>query len=88
MSPQTTDNLLWECEPLRKQRQILRKSITKADGNWPITNSDLAIKYSCFNVCERYKFWNFVNGKLQQNIFRSSKLTYENLVNRNKKKHN
>jgi endonuclease/exonuclease/phosphatase (EEP) superfamily protein YafD len=24
MSPQTTDHLLWECELLRKQRQVLK----------------------------------------------------------------
>jgi len=42
MSPQTTDHLLWECEILRKQRQVLRNSIMKAGRNWPITNSDLA----------------------------------------------
>ena len=48
MSPQTTDHLLWECDLLKKQRQVLRNSITKAGGNWPITNSDLANKYTKF----------------------------------------
>jgi len=48
MSPQTTDHLLWECELLRKQRQVLRNSITKAGGNWPKINSDLANKYTKF----------------------------------------
>jgi hypothetical protein len=28
-SPQTADHLLWECELLRKQRQVLRDSIMK-----------------------------------------------------------
>jgi hypothetical protein len=28
-SPQTADHLLWECELLRKQRQVLRNSIMK-----------------------------------------------------------
>jgi hypothetical protein len=37
---QTTDNLLWECEILRKQRQVITNSIMKVDGNWPITNFD------------------------------------------------
>ena len=46
MSPQTTDHLQLECELLRKQRQVLRNSITKAGGNWPIINSDLANKYT------------------------------------------
>jgi hypothetical protein len=55
MSPQTTDHLLWVCELLRKQRQILRNSITNAGGNWPITNSDLANKYTKF-------FQKFVNA--------------------------
>ena len=48
MSPQTTDHLLWECDILKKQRQVLRNSITKNGGNWPITNSDLANKYTKF----------------------------------------
>jgi hypothetical protein len=55
MSPQTTDHLLWECELLRKQRQVLRNSITKVGGKWPITNSDLANKYTKF-------FQKFVNS--------------------------
>ena len=54
MNPQTTDHLLWECDLLKKQRQVLRKSIRKTDGNWPITNSDLANKYTKF-------FQRFVN---------------------------
>jgi len=54
MSPQTTDHLLWECDLLKKQRQILKNSITKTGGNWPITNSDLANKYTKF-------FQRFVN---------------------------
>jgi hypothetical protein len=54
MSPQTTDHLLWVCDLLKKQRQVLRTSITKAGGNWPITNSDLANKYTKF-------FQRFVN---------------------------
>jgi hypothetical protein len=55
MSRQTTDHLLWECEMLSKQRQVLRNSITKDGGNWPITNSDLANKYAKF-------FQKFVNS--------------------------
>jgi hypothetical protein len=47
-SPQTTDHLLWECELLRKQRQVLRNSIMKVGRNWPITNFDLANKYTKF----------------------------------------
>ena len=46
MSPQTTVHLLCECELLRKQRKVLRNSITNAGGKWPITNSDLANKYT------------------------------------------
>jgi hypothetical protein len=57
MSPHTTDHLLWECKLLRKRRQILRNSITKAGGNWPITNSDLANKYTKFFQ----KFLNTIN---------------------------
>ena len=37
MSPQTTDHLLWECELLRKQREVLKNSITKAGGDWSLT---------------------------------------------------
>jgi hypothetical protein len=48
MSPRTADHLLWECELLRKQRDVLKNSIKKAGGNWPITNSDLANKYKKF----------------------------------------
>ena len=42
---------------LRKQRQVLRNSITKAGGNWPITNSDLANKYTKFSQ----RFLNTIN---------------------------
>jgi len=59
MSPQTTDHLLWERELLRKQRQVLRNSITKAGRNWPITNSDLANRYTKFFQ----KFLNTINFK-------------------------
>jgi hypothetical protein len=46
-SAQTTDHL-WECELLRKQRHVLGNSIMKVGGNWPITNFDLANKYTKF----------------------------------------
>ena len=59
MSPQTTDHLLWECDLLRKQRQVLRSSIMKAGRNWPITNFDLANKYTKFIQ----KFVNTINFK-------------------------
>jgi hypothetical protein len=41
-----TDHLLWECELLRKQREVLKNSITKVGGNWPLTTSDLANKHT------------------------------------------
>jgi hypothetical protein len=53
-SPQIADHLLWQCELLRKQRQVLRNSIVKDGGNWPITNFDLSNKYTTF-------FQTFVN---------------------------
>jgi hypothetical protein len=53
-SSQTADHLLWEYELLRKQRQVLRNSIMNVGGNWPITNSDLANKYT-------KRFQKFVN---------------------------
>jgi hypothetical protein len=46
IGPQTTDHLLWECELLRKQREVLKNCITKAGGNWSIMNSDLANSYT------------------------------------------
>ena len=46
MGPQPSDHLLWECELLRKQREVLKNRIKKAGGNWPITNSDLANKHT------------------------------------------
>jgi len=46
MGPQTTDHLLWECELLRKQREVLKNRIKTAGGNWPITNSNLANKHT------------------------------------------
>jgi hypothetical protein len=53
-SPQTADNLLWECELLRKQRQALRNTVMKVGENWAITKFDLANKYTKF-------FQKFVN---------------------------
>jgi hypothetical protein len=47
-APQTTDHLLWECDLLRKQRQIFRNRIMKAGGSWPITNSDYQISIQNF----------------------------------------
>ena len=44
MGPQTSDHLLWECELLIKQREVLKNRIKKAGGNWPINNFDLAKK--------------------------------------------
>jgi hypothetical protein len=46
MGPQATDQLLWECELLSKQREVLKNCITKAGGNCPIINSDLANNYT------------------------------------------
>jgi hypothetical protein len=48
LSSQTADHLLWGRELLRKQREVLRNSIIKVGGNWPITNTDLANKYTTF----------------------------------------
>jgi hypothetical protein len=47
-SSHTADHLLRECELFKKQRQVLRNSFMKAGGNWPITNFDLANKYTNF----------------------------------------
>jgi hypothetical protein len=56
-SPQITDHLLWECELLRKQRQVLKNSMMKVGGKWPLANFDLTNKHTIFsNVCEHTKF--------------------------------
>jgi hypothetical protein len=60
MNPQTTYHLLWECELLRKQRQVLKISIMKAGGILPITNSDLKNKYTKFFQ----KFVNTINFEI------------------------
>jgi hypothetical protein len=57
--PQTADHLLWVCELLRKQRQVLRNSIMQVGGYRPITNFDLANKYANFFQ----KFVNTINFK-------------------------
>ena len=54
MNPQTTDHLIWECALLSKQRQSLKHNITKAGRRWPITNHELANKYT-------HLFLKFVN---------------------------
>jgi hypothetical protein len=46
MNSQTTDHLIRECTLLSKQRQILKNSITKASGRWPISINELANKYT------------------------------------------
>jgi len=60
MDPQTTDHLLWEYELLRKQREVLKNCITKASGNWPTINSDLANNYTKLFQ----KFVNSINFKI------------------------
>jgi len=46
MGPQTSDHLLWVCELLRKQREVLKTRIKQTGGNWPINNSDPANKHT------------------------------------------
>jgi len=46
MGPHTSDHLLWECELLRNQREVLKNRIKKAGGKWSITNSGLANKHT------------------------------------------
>jgi hypothetical protein len=36
--PQTSDHLLWECELLRKQREVFKNRIKKTGGNLIITD--------------------------------------------------
>jgi hypothetical protein len=54
MNPQTTDHLIWECALFSKQRLSLKHSITKAGRRWPISNHELANKYT-------HLFLKFVN---------------------------
>jgi len=46
MGSQTTDQLIWECAHLLKQRETLKNRIRKAGGNWSLSNSDLANNYT------------------------------------------
>jgi hypothetical protein len=55
---QTTYHLICEGTLLSMQRQILKNSITKTDGRWPISNTELANKYT--NL-----FQKFVNSILK-----------------------
>jgi len=54
INPQTTDHLIQECALLSKQRQSLKNNITKAGRRWPISNYELANKYT-------HLFLKFVN---------------------------
>jgi hypothetical protein len=55
---QTTYHLIRECTLLSMQRQILKNSITKTGRRWPISNTELANKYT--NL-----FQKFVNSILK-----------------------
>jgi hypothetical protein len=64
MGPQTTDHLLWDCELLREQKEVLKNSIMKAGGDWPdqFRLSKQAYEIVPY-VCELYKYRNFVISK-------------------------
>lgn len=47
---QTVDHLLWRCEQLKTQRQILERDITKVGGKWPISNNELIVKHKTLFV--------------------------------------
>jgi hypothetical protein len=57
MGPQSTEHLISEYAILNKQRDTLRNRITNVGGRWPLSNSELAIKYT--NLFQ--KFVNSVN---------------------------
>ena len=40
---QTVDHLIFQCERLKNERGMLKKSVNKA-GNWPISKSELIKK--------------------------------------------
>ena len=44
--PRNTDHLIRECAIQNKQRETLINGITKAGGRWPISNTELANKYT------------------------------------------
>jgi hypothetical protein len=46
MGPQTVNHVIWECEKLQKERETLKRRIIRAGGNWPLSNFDLANKYT------------------------------------------
>jgi len=40
---QTVDHLIFQCRRLKNEREILKKSVLKAD-NWPVSKSELTNK--------------------------------------------
>jgi len=50
---QTTDHLLYECEILKSQRDILRLSVTKTEG-WPTSKYTLISKH--YNALTRFNY--------------------------------
>ena len=57
MGTQSTEHLIRECTVLNKQRDNLKNGITKAGGRWPLSDSEIANKYT--NMFQ--KFVNSVN---------------------------
>ena len=55
MGSQSTEHLIRECTILNKQRDTLKNGITDEGGRWPLSNSELANKYT------NQKFVNSIN---------------------------
>jgi hypothetical protein len=46
MDPQSTEQLISECAILNKQRDTLKNGITNVGGRWPLSNCELANRYT------------------------------------------
>jgi hypothetical protein len=46
MGSLSTKHLIRECTILNKQRDTLKNGITNAGGSWPLSNSELANRYT------------------------------------------
>jgi hypothetical protein len=46
MGSQSTEHKIRECTILNKQRDTIKNGITNAGGRWPLSNSELANRYT------------------------------------------
>jgi hypothetical protein len=62
---QTVDHIIFQCNSLNKEREILKKRVSKA-GEWPVKKSELINKHL-------QKFINYINSMDLQNINQHNK---------------